>query len=130
MSTAAGALTTSPIRTGPRLLEGITTSFGLLSWFAILAQFKFLVPATEKWLLEYHLRVPGMTTLVIHDSWWIVPGIAVAAFATCMYLRKPWAWNFTLLVLPLLINLIVMLSLFVPTLALLAGITAGRGVAH
>jgi hypothetical protein len=50
--------------------------------------------------------------------------VAVAAFGVCLTLRKRWAWSFTLLVLPLLLNMVVCLSLLIPTLQMLGGLSA------
>src|SRR5208283_2742416 len=92
-------------------------------WLAIFAQLTFLAPMTQKWIAEYKMRIPWLTERVMFDFWWIVPGIAIAAIVLCAVLRNRWAWGFALLVLPLLVNSFVTLSLFIPTLDLLEGLS-------
>jgi hypothetical protein len=129
MSTAAAAPIPFSIRIGPRLLAGSVVSLGILFWIAVFAQLNYLVPLAQRQFLDYRLGLPRLTEEMIYHSWWIVPAVAAAAFLTCMMLRKRWTWNFALLVLPLLINWLVMFSLFLPMLALIEGLNAARAVA-
>ena len=118
-ATSADTPSQQPLPTGARILVGIGIFLSATFWLLVFGQLTFLAPLTEKLILDCKMRIPWFTERVMFDSWWIVPLIAVAALAGCVAIRKKWAWSFTLLVLPLMINVVVCLGLFVPTLELL-----------
>ena len=112
---------TSPVPS--RVLMGIAVLISAVFWLGVFLQLANLAPLTQKLLLDYKARIPWFTERVMVDFWWLAPAIMVATFLACIAIRKKWAWDFALLVLPLLMNLVVCLSLFIPTLLMLRGLS-------
>jgi hypothetical protein len=82
----------------------------------------FFAPRTESLMLSFKMRLPVMTEVLMRQSWWMLPVVAIIAFLFCLGIRKRWAWNFSLIVLPLLLNVFVLVSLYLPTMELAIGL--------
>ena len=88
----------------------------LLLWLAVVGQLVFFVPIIE----GFKMKLPWQTELVVNESLWAVPAITIAAFVACVVLgkRSRWAWPFLLILLPLILNVLVCVSFYLPLMEL------------
>ena len=109
------------------LLIAMAGIVSVLLWLAVVGQFVFMVPRFERILAEFHMKPPLLTEWVIRDSRWAVPAITLAAFLVCIGLgrRSRWPWLFLLIALPFILNVLVCVSIYVPSMELLEGLIAG-----
>ena len=121
-SPSSEPVTPKPSRIRIFLGIAIIAVFSALCWLLVFGQLLVLAPKAEQMFGEFKARTPWLAERVMRDGLWVVPVIMTIAFLVCLLMKKRAAWGFALLVLPLLINVVISLSLFVPTLALLDGL--------
>jgi hypothetical protein len=115
-----------PSSSAPNYLAyGVIAVASAILWLAVAAELMILAPKSQRLFDDFKIAIPWATDLVIHHFWWAVPAIAIAALGGCFAIRKQWAWNAALLVLPLLFNLIIIVSLYFPMLFLLDDLMGG-----
>jgi hypothetical protein len=87
-------------------------------WETVAFQIVFVVPRFERLFAEFGLRLPWMTERVIRDAWWIALVCLIVLLFGCMGQRTR-RFGFVLLVLvPLALNLLIIVSLYLPYTAL------------
>jgi hypothetical protein len=107
---------------GTRFLLGISVVSGLLAWLGVWLQMTYFIPRTENLMLAFHMRLPLLTAAILKHYWWVLPAVAIVALLFCLGIRKRWAWSFSLMVLPLLLNVLLLVSLYNSTLELAMGL--------
>lgn len=109
------------------LLMVLTGVVSMLLWLALAGQLFFVVPQVARAFGEFRMKLPWLTELVIAESLWAVPVMAVATLVVCIAFakRSNWPWAFLLILLPLIINGIVGASLFIPYLEMLDALQGG-----
>jgi hypothetical protein len=104
------------------LFFSIALGVSTLLWLVVVGQMVFIVPGFKRMFADFGMKAPIMTDLVMHDLWWLAPLFAVGAFSISMLTRSRWVWILLLIVLPLLVNGLVAVSLYLPYQALLDGL--------
>ena len=106
----------------PVILMAVLGFFALCLWLGVAWQMFFYVPQSWQLFDEYKMRLPTMAELVIGHFWWLVPIVILATLAACLASRSKLAWLFLLLALPILLNVVIFFSMYLPTQALLEGL--------
>ena len=111
------------------LLMVVSGILSLLLWLAVVGQLVFLVPNAERLSREIPMTMPLLTQWVIYKSRWVVPNLTIAVLLVCIGVgrRSPWPWLFLLFLLPLVINVVVGVSLYFPSMVLLDVMGLGGG---
>ena len=112
------------------LALAIAVGFGVLLWLVVAFQALFIVPRFEKLFLDFKMKLPFFTELVIGFSrfsrhgWLLLPLCLIAAALVCIALtwQSRWAGIVLIVALPLLINLLIIASLYFPYAALVEGL--------
>ena len=113
----------APPTSGPNILAiAVLAFFSLALWLAVAFQFVFIAPRFEKLFADFKLKIPWATERVIFDGWWIAPACLVAALLLCVARQSRWTGIILLVVLPLVINLLIIMSLYLPYAALVEGL--------
>jgi hypothetical protein len=112
-----------PPTNGPgTLVITVLTVFSLPLWLAVAFQIVFIAPRFEKLFADFKMKIPLATELVIFDGWWIAPACLVAALLLCVARQSRWTGLILLVVLPLVINVLIITSLYLPYAALVEGL--------
>jgi hypothetical protein len=89
-----------------------------LLWLTVAFQIVFIVPRFERIFTEFGLRLPWMTERVIRDAWWIALVCLIVLLFGCMGQRTRRFGIVLLVVVPLALNLLILVSLYLPYTAL------------
>jgi hypothetical protein len=112
-----------PPTRGPNILViAVLAFFSLALWLAVAFQLVFIAPRFEKLFADFSLKIPWATERVIFDAWWIAPACLVASLLLCVARPSRWTGLILLVVLPLLINVLIITSLYLPYAALVEGL--------
>ena len=107
---------------GTLILFVASALFASFAWLGIWFQMMFFVPRVAATFNEFKMKMPYLTELLMDQLWWIFPAALVVAILIGFAVRKRWAWAFLMIVLPLWLNIIVLVCLFLPTMQLLIGL--------
>jgi hypothetical protein len=105
---------------------GIVIAFSLLLWLTVCFQTLFVVPRFDRLFDEFRMSLPWITELVTRHSWWLAPGLIAASILACTLVRFRWVWIMVLLVLPTIVNLTMIASLYFPYIELMGGLAGGK----
>ena len=109
----------APPTSGPSILViAVLGFFSLPLWLGIVFQLVFIAPRFEKLFADFKLKIPWAAERVIFDAWWIAPACLVAVLLLCVARQSRWAGLILLVVLPLVINVLIITSLYLPYTAL------------
>jgi hypothetical protein len=115
----------STLKRGPSIFAmAVAGIFALVLWLVVAFQVFFVVPKFEKTFLEFKMKLPLMTEWVIRDLWWFASACLIASILFCVIPRSRWAALIVLVALPLVLNLLIIASLYFPHAALMEGLGA------
>jgi type II secretory pathway component PulF len=120
---------TVPTRSPSILAIAVCGFFAVVLWWGVAVQSHFIVPRFEKIFLDFKMRLPlatEWTVFVARGIWWVAPACLVASILVCFIPRSRWVGLILLVLLPLLLNLLIIPSLFFPCMELLDGLNGGN----
>ena len=97
-----------------------------LLWLGSVVQTFFIMPRFEKMFFDFRMRLPWSTEWALRNGSWFVPACLVGAVAVSLLVRKRLGWVVVLILLPVLLNLALFLSYFLPYYELLQGLEGGN----
>jgi len=104
---------------GPSILViAVLGIFSLALWLAVAFQLVLIAPRFEKLFADFKLKIPWATERVLFDAWWIASACLGAALLLCVARQSRWTGLILLVVLPLVINALIITSLYLPYAAL------------
>lgn len=119
-----------PYSTRTILLFAAIALFAAMAWCGVVFQLMIFVPRSAKLFADFRMRLPYLTELVLQQGWLLAAIAALVAFGCCLAIRRNWAWSFLLLLLPMMLNVFILVSLYLPTMYLVIGLqdqlAAGR----
>ena len=109
----------APPTSGPSILViAVLGIFSLALWLAVAFQLVLIAPRFEKLFADFKLKIPWATERVLFDAWWIASACLGAALLLCVARQSRWTGLILLVVLPLVINALIITSLYLPYAAL------------
>ena len=115
----------APPARGPSIFAiAVASIFALVFWLFVAFQALFIVPRVEKTFLEFKMKLPLMTEWVMRDLWWFASASLIASILFCIIPRSRWIALIVLVALPLVLNLLIIASLYFPYTALMEGLGA------
>ncbi len=113
-----------------KLALAVAACFGLLLWLTAAIQTFLIVPPLEKQFLDFKTKLPWLTEQVLmfsRFSWLLLPMCLIAAVLVCIAVswRSRSAGVILFVALPLVINLLVIASIYFPYVELLDGLSGG-----
>lgn len=116
---------TAPIHGPSNLAMAVSGFFALVLWLAVAFQSLFIVPRFEKVFSDFKMRLPLATEWVMEMTrgiWCIAPACLIALILVCLIPRSRWVGFVLIVLLPLLLNLLIIASLYFPYAALVEGL--------
>ena len=117
----------------PRSLKWpiVFVTLALIFWVGVFGQLVIVAPRIMKLLIEFRMRIPYATALVVIHPGWVIALFALwvaVAVVGMIFLRGRWrsVCLFLWMMAPLILNLFVGLSLYLPYRELLEGLN-GNG---
>ncbi len=127
MTDAADMPANTPPPGGPGVLIIVGASVAaLLLSLAVVFQCLFILPMFEKTLADFKMKVPWFTERVLHDVWWVAPACLAVAVLVCVPRGTRWVGLVLLVLVPLVINLLMLVSLCIPFMELVDGLAGAR----
>ncbi|HZZ77737.1 MAG TPA: hypothetical protein VFE62_04405 [Gemmataceae bacterium] len=101
----------------------ILGAIGFVVWGAVAYLTFVSVPRGARLFAEFHMAVPLFTELVVRFAIIAVPALFVVTGVLCTWVQRRWAWFWFALVLPMFLGTCIFVSLYLPTVRLLQGLT-------
>jgi type II secretory pathway component PulF len=92
----------------------ILAVLSLALWLGVAAQLFWVAPQARRVFEEFQMQIPWLTRQVVHEFWWVAPACLVAGLVISLTARSHGVWFLLMVVLPLILNILVCLSLYLP----------------